>query len=96
MRNLMLVGAVAVALGVGVTVLWVGGADDSAVENAAHTRDAHEGAERWTCEMHPEVVQSEAGVCPVCNMTLVPLTAEARPPADVDESTGDSEPPSRE
>jgi hypothetical protein len=53
---------------------------------ATHSPDAHahEGggvptatqadqeAERWTCPMHPEVVQSEPGKCPKCGMKLVP------------------------
>jgi hypothetical protein len=31
-------------------------------------------AERWTCPMHPEVIQPEPGKCPKCGMTLVPVT----------------------
>jgi Heavy metal binding domain len=30
-------------------------------------------AERWTCPMHPEVIQSEPGKCPKCGMKLVPV-----------------------
>jgi hypothetical protein len=30
--------------------------------------------DRWTCPMHPEVVQSEPGNCPKCGMKLVPAT----------------------
>lgn len=26
----------------------------------------------YTCSMHPEVVRSEPGKCPICGMTLVP------------------------
>ena len=26
---------------------------------------------KYTCPMHPEVVQSTAGNCPICGMTLV-------------------------
>ena len=28
--------------------------------------------ERWTCPMHPEVVQSQPGKCPKCGMKFVP------------------------
>ncbi|WON73675.1 copper-translocating P-type ATPase [Nitrosospira sp. Is2] len=28
---------------------------------------------RWTCPMHPEVVQDRPGDCPICGMTLVPI-----------------------
>jgi hypothetical protein len=31
-------------------------------------------AERWTCPMHPEVVQADPGKCPKCGMKLVPVT----------------------
>lgn len=30
------------------------------------------GGEWYTCPMHPEVVQSGPGRCPICNMQLVP------------------------
>lgn len=28
----------------------------------------------WTCSMHPQIRQSEPGVCPICEMDLIPLT----------------------
>jgi Cu(I)/Ag(I) efflux system membrane fusion protein/cobalt-zinc-cadmium efflux system membrane fusion protein len=31
------------------------------------------GAELWTCGMHPDVIQSEPGICPICHMDLTPL-----------------------
>jgi Cu+-exporting ATPase len=35
----------------------------------------HEGgAAEWTCPMHPEVVRSEPGPCPICGMALEPRT----------------------
>ena len=27
-------------------------------------------SEIWTCSMHPQIMQSEAGVCPICGMDL--------------------------
>lgn len=30
-------------------------------------------SEKWTCPMHPEIVQEQAGSCPICGMDLVPL-----------------------
>lgn len=30
----------------------------------------------WTCGMHPNVIQSEPGQCPICQMDLVPLRIE--------------------
>jgi Cu(I)/Ag(I) efflux system membrane fusion protein/cobalt-zinc-cadmium efflux system membrane fusion protein len=34
------------------------------------TGEAHQ---LWTCGMHPQVVEDEAGSCPICGMDLVPL-----------------------
>lgn len=31
----------------------------------------------WTCGMHPEVIQSEPGICPICHMDLTPLQPTA-------------------
>ncbi len=28
----------------------------------------------WTCSMHPQIRQPNAGLCPICNMDLIPLT----------------------
>lgn len=32
-------------------------------------------ASLWTCSMHPQVIQDHPGLCPICHMALVPLTA---------------------
>jgi len=34
------------------------------------------GAELWTCPMHPNIVESEPGQCPICGMDLVPVKGE--------------------
>ena len=26
----------------------------------------------WTCSMHPQIMQPEAGDCPICGMDLIP------------------------
>ena len=39
--------------------------------------DLNKGAQsfqRYTCPMHPQVVQDAPGKCPLCGMTLAPLT----------------------
>ena len=30
--------------------------------------------QKYTCPMHPQIVQDEPGKCPLCGMTLLPLT----------------------
>ena len=32
------------------------------------------GFQKYTCPMHPQIVQDEPGKCPLCGMTLVPLS----------------------
>jgi P-type Cu+ transporter len=31
----------------------------------------------WTCPMHPQIVRNEPGNCPICGMTLEPMTPSA-------------------
>ncbi len=38
-----------------------------------HGRGLGRGVELWTCGMHPEVIQEEPGICPICHMDLTPL-----------------------
>ena len=49
---------------------------DSAAAHTGHDHGAAqqskpEAGEVWTCPMHPEVVRSGPGQCPVCGMNLV-------------------------
>ena len=37
---------------------------------------AAEAKQLWTCPMHPSVIRSEPGQCPICGMDLVPLKQE--------------------
>ena len=34
-------------------------------------------AQLWTCGMHPQVIQDQPGLCPICHMDLTPLKAGA-------------------
>ena len=41
-------------------------------------RDAHAGAtdhgpQKWYCSMHPQIVQNGPGLCPLCEMGLIPM-----------------------
>ena len=53
---------------------WLTGAypnqgSDRSTENVA----AHGDVRLWTCGMHPNVIQEEPGICPICHMDLTPL-----------------------
>ncbi len=51
----------------------------STAEPAASSKA--ESSAKWTCPMHPHYIADEAGVCPICGMTLVPLTSPDEPEA---------------
>jgi len=34
-----------------------------------------ESSQEWTCSMHPQIRQPNFGLCPICNMDLIPLEA---------------------
>ncbi len=47
--------------------------------SAGHGDGHGDGDQLWTCGMHPEVIQDEPGICPICHMDLVPLKQESGP-----------------
>ncbi len=55
---------------------WSGGADGAMHEGGApplpSPKDVAPGTQ-WTCPMHPEIIQSEPGACPICGMALEPV-----------------------
>lgn len=60
------------ALLLGFALAWVFKPD--ALQTAPHVHSsADKGDNIWTCSMHPQVRQEEAGLCPICEMDLVPM-----------------------
>ena len=47
--------------------------DHSGIENI-NLNKTSQSFQRYTCPMHPQIVQDAPGKCPLCGMTLVPLT----------------------
>jgi Cu(I)/Ag(I) efflux system membrane fusion protein len=49
----------------------------------AHAQTETRQAQKWYCSMHPQIVRDRPGLCPICEMELIPmpqgLTAEAAP-----------------
>ena len=48
---------------------------DSETESLSHTTEAV--ATKWTCSMHPQIVQPDPGDCPICGMDLIPAEVGA-------------------
>lgn len=49
--------------------------DPNAASNAPAKAQASEATVTYTCPMHPEIVRSEPGNCPICGMKLVPKSS---------------------
>jgi Cu(I)/Ag(I) efflux system membrane fusion protein/cobalt-zinc-cadmium efflux system membrane fusion protein len=45
----------------------------------------------WTCSMHPHILQEEPGLCPVCNMDLVPVSGSSQSPTGSDAARAGTE-----
>ena len=55
--------------------LLFGGAPNSETIQAHDTVTATN--QMWTCSMHPQIMQPEAGDCPICGMDLIPAESSA-------------------
>jgi Cu(I)/Ag(I) efflux system membrane fusion protein len=49
-------------------------AKDNPGHNHAETIEKNQ---KWTCSMHPQIMQPEAGDCPICGMDLIPAETSA-------------------
>src|SRR5687768_10417480 len=41
----------------------------------AHTEHNTEAPQKYTCTMHPQIIRNDPGMCPICGMTLVKVSA---------------------
>lgn len=64
-------------LTVGLLLGWLffGNSSNNEMEHN-HSEMASEN-QMWTCSMHPQIMQPEAGDCPICGMDLIPAEAGA-------------------
>ena len=46
-------------------------------DKAAHDHENSTTKQQWTCSMHPQIMQAEAGSCPICGMDLIPVETGA-------------------
>ena len=44
----------------------------------SETEHAHADGTAYTCPMHPQIVQDEPGLCPICHMDLVPVSQSGK------------------
>ena len=64
-------------LAIGLLLGWVlFGGNSSETKEHNHSKETTSN-QMWTCSMHPQIMQPEAGDCPICGMDLIPAEAGA-------------------
>jgi Cu(I)/Ag(I) efflux system membrane fusion protein len=79
MRKTLLIFAVTVALAAGLALGYRFGRSEGTIRVAGPPA-SHPGA-LYHCPMHPQIVSDKPGHCPICQMTLVRGSDEAKPPS---------------
>ncbi len=73
---LLIIGVLVVGILLGWLVLPSGGGtSQQEISEESHKGHDHESDDPtvWTCSMHPQIKQDKPGLCPICNMDLIPL-----------------------
>ncbi|QXP69328.1 efflux RND transporter periplasmic adaptor subunit [Polaribacter sp. R2A056_3_33] len=66
-------------LTVGFLLGWIlFGGNTTSTEAVHKHNEATETNQMWTCSMHPQIMQPEAGDCPICGMDLIPAASSAK------------------
>jgi len=64
-------------LAIGLLLGWLLFSGSSNKETEHNHNEATETNQMWTCSMHPQIMQSGSGSCPICGMDLIPAEANA-------------------
>ena len=62
---------------VGLLFGWLLFGDSSNTETEHNHSEIAKTNQKWTCSMHPQIMQPEAGDCPICGMDLIPAETSA-------------------
>lgn len=63
----------------GLVIGWLVKPNTANTESGSHDHSQMDSEEKassseiWTCSMHPQIRQEEFGICPICEMDLIPL-----------------------
>jgi len=63
-----------VVLIIGFLLGWIFFRDSSAKETMHNHNGVIQDSQKWTCSMHPNILQSEFGSCPICGMDLTKVS----------------------
>ena len=64
-------------LALGLLLGWLFFGNSSTNETEYNHSITSETNQMWTCSMHPQIMQPEAGDCPICGMDLIPAESSA-------------------
>jgi Cu(I)/Ag(I) efflux system membrane fusion protein len=64
-------------LAVGLILGWILFGNSSNEKTALNHSATEKKNQMWTCSMHPQIMQPEAGDCPICGMDLIPTETSA-------------------
>ena len=70
-KQTILIIVISIAVGIAIGGLVFNNSSKEKEENHQHSEE--QVSEEWTCSMHPQIRQSEAGQCPICGMDLIPV-----------------------
>lgn len=62
---------------VGLLFGWFFFGNSATKETEHNDSETAETNQKWTCSMHPQIMQAEAGDCPICGMDLIPAETSA-------------------
>ena len=62
---------------VGLLFGWFFFGNSATKETEYNDSEIAETNQKWTCSMHPQIMQAEAGDCPICGMDLIPAETSA-------------------
>ncbi|MBT8188366.1 MAG: efflux RND transporter periplasmic adaptor subunit, partial [Croceitalea sp.] len=64
-------------LAVGLLLGWLFFGNSPTKEAEHNHSEVEESNQKWTCSMHPQVMKTEPGDCPICGMDLIPAENSA-------------------
>ncbi|NET36864.1 MAG: efflux RND transporter periplasmic adaptor subunit [Cyanothece sp. SIO1E1] len=69
---ILTIGALVIGLGLGYLLFGRNAGSTPPMDSEDHHHHESQGGETWTCSMHPQIRQDEPGICPICEMDLIP------------------------
>jgi Cu(I)/Ag(I) efflux system membrane fusion protein len=79
--------AVVILIGAGLLGGYViGTSAHGGAADGVHVHAEEAGAQKWYCSMHPQIIRDRPGLCPICEMELIPMpenTAADAPPREL-------------